>query len=127
MYLNNRKCEASGGPGRHTVRSVFSSVFRLCLKASSLFQAGRSAAETGSLMRHCGGQRARERRGEKRKGVAGSETKRRKSIGKNSNAAKSALSFHSRNLLSHSSPSASHQISQRAGREERILLVDTHL
>lgn len=67
--------------GRHMARLVFLSVFCLCLRASCLSQAGRGAAETGSLMRHRG--RARERRG----GEAES------GCGRNSTAANPAL-FH---------------------------------
>lgn len=44
--------------GQHMARLVFLSVFCLCLRASCLSQAGRGAAETGSLMRH-GGKRGR--------------------------------------------------------------------
>lgn len=47
---------------QHMARLVFLSVFCLCLRASCLSQAGRGAAETGSLMRHRGRSEGEERR-----------------------------------------------------------------
>lgn len=58
--------------GRHMARLVFLSVFCLCLRASCLSQAGRGAAETGSLMRH---------RGREERGRGGEEEKQERAEG----------------------------------------------
>lgn len=71
--------------GRHMARLVFLSVFCLCLRASCLSQAGRGAAETGSLMRHRGRGRGEERRRSRSDGG--------RTTGRNSTAANPAL-FH---------------------------------